>query len=51
MSFSPEMDSFGSLSNLLDEKLKPLHEKVDKVLGVADLQNLKSEIEFKRKTG
>ena len=40
------MDSYGSFSNLLDEKLKPLHEKVDKVLGVVDLQNLKSEIEF-----
>ena len=48
MSFSPEMDSYESLSKLFDDKLKPLHEKVDKVLGAADLQNIQSEMESLR---
>ena len=43
MSFSPEMANLDSLSDLMDKKLQPLHDKVDKAIeaskDVTELQN------------
>ena len=43
MSFSPEIANLDSLSELLDKKLQPLYDKVDKVTeaskDVTELQN------------
>ena len=47
MSFSPEMANLDSLSELLDKELQPLHEKVDKVIGISkDVTKLQNEIKF-----
>ena len=47
MSFPPEMPNLDSLSELLDRKLQPLHDKVDKIIEASkDVTELQNEIKL-----